>query len=115
MDNKDVKKKRKMNILGYLSIAATFGLMEYVKFQAIPDDPIWKRLLNGVVTYAAIFFAAGLIVLVLWIGMYLANLFFNTIYDENNEPPKWDNADHMIFVFFVVLYIIEITGNHIVL
>lgn len=109
-----MKKKRKMNIVGILSIAASFGLMEYVKFKAIPDGTIFERLTNGVVTYAAIFFGAGLITLVLYVGVLLANMFFNTIYDESDDPPGSEYFGHIMFVFFVALYIVEITGKHII-
>lgn len=108
MSEKQAKKK-KMNILGYISIAISAAIMIYSKFTHT-EGAVWERLLNGVWVYGLCFFGAGLITLAIYIGMYFANMFFNEIYDERNEPPAWDNADHMIFVFFVVLYVSDLAG-----
>ena len=109
------KKNGKVSILGILAIVATLGLMVYVKYSANPDGTVTERLLDGLFTYVAVLFGSALLMLVFYIGMYVANLFYNAILDENNEPPKWDNAHLAHFVFFVVWYIIEITGKHITL
>ena len=107
------KKDGKISILGILAIVATLGFMVYVKYSANPDGTVTERLLDGLLTYGAIFFGSALLMLALYIGMYLANLFFNAILDDNKEPPKFENAHLIQFVFFVVWYVIEITGWHI--
>jgi hypothetical protein len=40
----------------------------------------------------------------------MANLFMNAIYDENKEPPDWENVDLVIIVFFVIIYVSELAG-----
>jgi Zn-dependent protease with chaperone function len=102
-------KKRKMNILGYLSIATTLGIMVYSKFTHTDGD-IFHRLINGVLVYGVCFLGAVAATIVLWIGQYMANLFMNAIYDENKEPPDWENVDLVIIVFFVIIYVSELAG-----
>ena len=98
-----------MNILGYISIAVSIAIMVYSKFTHT-EGTVLERLLNGVLVYGVCVFGAALITLLLYLGMYAANLFTNAIYDDNNDPPAWDNSEHMMLVFFVVLYVSELAG-----
>jgi hypothetical protein len=102
-------KKRKMNILGYLSIAATLGIMVYSKFTH-SEDAVVYRLFDSVLYYGFYIIGAAFLTLLLYIGMYFANMFLNAIYDEDKEPPKWDNADHFMIIFFVLLYVNDLAG-----
>ena len=102
-------KKRKMNLFGYICIAATLGIMIYSKFTHT-EGTVLNRLLNGVWVYGICIVGAAILTLFLYLGMYAANEFLNAIYDENKETPKWDNTDHFMIIFFVVFYVSDLAG-----
>lgn len=104
-------KKKKMNWMGIASIVASLALMVYEKYQALPNDTLLARLGTGVLTYITIAFSAIVIVLILWVGMYLANVFLNTIFDDDREPPSWDYSDRMMLFVFAVLYVLQLVGK----
>ncbi len=109
------KKKNKMNFLGYLSIAVSLALMVFAKYQAFPDSSVFVRLLEGVLAYFGCFLGAGLITVILWLGMYCANLFLNNIFDKDEPAPSWDNAGLMLLVIFAILYVLQIIGKDIII
>ena len=102
-------KKRKMNILGYLSIAITLGIMIYSKFTHT-EGTVLARLFNGVCAYGLCILGATLLTLLLYLGIHFANEFLNTIYDDNKKSPEWDNTNQTMLVFFVVMYVSDLAG-----
>lgn len=107
------KKNKKMNALGYITIIITFALMVFVKYKSMQDGTALERLLEGALAYGICLFGGGLLALALFIGMYGVNLFFNAIYNTNDEAPSWDLFNHTAVVFAIVIYIVQITGVHI--